>query len=1068
MAELTPNFGSNSSFDPVKATSGGGRDRILPKARLISSNINAKGATTFDFKVLYTDNLGIRTLSVNSRNLVVTGPNGFRQIARLVGKPRFNKKGTRGVATYRIVAPGGNWDFTDNGQYTISMLRRRVSDKSRNFLKPGRLGRGFLVNVPNESPTATFGSGNVTTSNYTFTVTYSDDTAVNAASLDSNDIRVTGPGGFDQLAQLVSVSPAGNGTPLTATYQITAPNGVWTVANDGTYSITMVSNQVSDTFGAPVAPTTIRNFAIEAGKIPPSARLTGGGDIANSGASTYDFTVTYSDNEAVSVATLGNGDVRVTGPNGFSQLATLVTVDSNSNGTPRIATYRITAPGGTWDGPDAGTYTVAIEPNQVTDLLGNITPGSNIGTFGVTIENTPPTATLAGAPTFNLDSGAAYITIAFSDNAGVIAASLNSLNVQVTGPNGYNQTATFVRVNPSSNGTALTATYRIDAPGGSWDGNALKDGTYNVSLSANQVSDVNNNVTPQTAIGSFQVLLKPFRLEAETFQLNNYVVESVPGIASNNGIIRVNGLTGQDVTGTATTTFNGPTGVYDLVIGYFDENDGVSEVTILVNGTAVPKGTWQFNKNFDTDSVNAKSFTRYSISGVEIPAGATITIQGKQVAPGTTSTKEVARVDYIDIIPLSNTSSPANASPGVILGSSGDNTVSGNGSVNTVDYTQLAKGIIADLSKNVVFKPIYGALKIPKIMALGDSITMGEHSQTPTYPGGYRIQLQDRFDADGLDLDFVGSQNQSSVSALNGDTQHESYTGINNTLQELKNVVVASGAFPTGNPDVVLFFAGTGNTGNSSLDFMKAEFELLLNSILTKLSPNAHLLVGSIPPSNTADPVRNQRTADFNALIPGIVGNFAAAGKNVSFVDINSVLTTSDLISGGVHLSAAGHNKVGDKWYDALIDKDTLTGIQNIVGTGFADTIVGNGSANVIEGGRGADTLTGGASGDTFVYRNPNEGGDTITDFGPSDVIQVSASGFGGGLVSGVALASGTASATGTFVNGTSPTGTSANFLYSGGVLRFDPDGTGGQAAVTIANLSGNPSLTSTRISVIA
>lgn len=1068
MADLTPNFGSISNFDPVKATSGGGRDRILPKARLISSNVTAKGATTFDFKVLYTDNIGLRNISINSRNLVVTGPNGFRQIARLVGRPRFNKKGTRGVATYRIVAPGGSWDFADNGQYSISVLRRRVSDKSRNFLRPAKLGKGFLANIPNANPTAALGTGGVTANDYTFTVTYADDIAINAASLDSNDIQVTGPSGFSQLAQLVGVNPAGNGSPLTATYRVSAPNGgVWAAVNDGPYSVSLISNQVADTIGAFAAPASLGNFTIESGKIPPAGKFTSGGDIANSGATTYDFTVTYSDNEAVNVTTLGDGDVRVTGPNGFNQLATLVSVDANSNGTPRTATYRIAAPGGKWDGPDAGTYSVAIEPNQVTDLLGNVTPSSNIGTFGVTIENAAPTAALAGSPTFNLDSGAAYIAIAFSDNAGINAASLNSLNVQVTGPNGYSQTATFVRVNPSGNGTALTATYRIDAPGGSWDGSAAENGTYDVFLAGNQVSDINSNVAPQTAIGSFQVNLTPFRLEAETFQLNNYVVESASGIASNNGLIRVNGVTNQNVIGTATTTFTRPAGIYDLVIGYFDENDGTSEVTILVNGVALPKGTWQFNKDFGTDSVNLQSLTKYSISGVEIPAGATITIQGKQVAPGAVSTLEVARVDYIDFIPLSNTSLPANASPGAILGTSGDNTVAAIGAVNTVDYSQLAKGIIADLADDVVFKPIYGALATPKIMPMGDSITLGEHNQAPTSPGAYRIRLKNNFGADGLTLDFVGSQTQS-VAALNGDTQHESYTGGNNTLQQLKDVVVASGSFPTGNPDVVLLIAGSASTGNSTLAEMKSAFEQLLDSIVAKLSPNAQLLVGSIPPSNTGDALRNQRASDFNALIPGIVGNAVVAGKNVTFVDINSALTTGDLIGDGLNLTSAAHDKVGNKWYDALIDKDSLTGIQNIVGTGFADIIAGNGSANIIEGGRGADRLTGGSGGDTFVYRNANEGGDTITDFGSGDVIQVSASGFGGGLVAGVALANGSASATGAFVNSTTPIGTSANFLYSGSVLSFDPDGTGAQGAVTIATLSGSPSLTSARISVIA
>jgi len=52
-----------------------------------------------------------------------------------------------------------------------------------------------------------------------------------------------------------------------------------------------------------------------------------------------------------------------------------------------------------------------------------------------------------------------------------------------------------------------------------------------------------------------------------------------------------------------------------------------------------------------------------------------------------------------------------------------------------------------------------------------------------------------------------------------------------------------------------------------------------------------------------------------------------------------------------------------------------------------------------------SDWLTGGDGSDIFSYQNANEGGDVITDFnGNYDHIQVSAAGFGGGLVAGMDL----------------------------------------------------------------
>ncbi|MDX2214219.1 MAG: hypothetical protein SFY66_13095 [Oculatellaceae cyanobacterium bins.114] len=1103
---LTSGFSFRSSADAAKAVTGTGRDRIAPRAALATGAVTTAGATNHTFRVVFSDRSGLNRRTIRSGNLLVTGPNGFRQVATLVGKAVFNRPGTRATATYRINAPGGTWDSGDNGNYTIAVLRNKVSDINRNFVRAGALGRGFQVNVvnPNQSPTAVLGTGNLGGNNYTFNITYSDDVAINAGSLDNGDIQVTGPGGFSQFAQFVSVNPAGDGTPRTATYRVNSPGASWTAANNGTYTIAVVANQVSDNAGASVAASNLGTFAVESGRIPPTATVTAS-NITSTGATTYDFTVTYTDSDSVNASSLGAGDIRITGPNGFNELASFVSVDVNSNGTPRVATYRFNAPGGRWDGPDAGTYTIAMEANQVTDTVGNAVPVGSLGTFDVTIESTAPTATLTAGPVFNLGSGASYITVNYADAAG-ITPNFGSRNVRVTGPNGYNQFADFVRSDGSGN-----VTYRINAPGGIWDGTVAKDGTYTVALQAGQVVDLNGN-SAQTTIGEFQVRLAPFRVEAETLTLTNYIVEQAvntgvpffPGVASNNGLIRLAGNSGTNITGSATTTFSGPAGTYNLVVGYFDENDGISRVQVRVNGALVTGGEWDFDNDFGVSNVSTQGFARRQVSNVQLTPGATIEIRGFQVAPGTNSAQETARVDYIDFVPQSNTAGPANSALGVILGTAGDNTVTGGVNANTVDYSQLANGIIAKLADNEVFKPIYGGLNTARILPVGDSITLGEHNATPTYPGAYRIQLNTRFTQEALDIDYVGSVVQTTVpNNLLTDKEVEAYRGSQGGTLEGLTAIAQGASFGSGDPDVILLMAGSASSGGSLFQ-MKANLEALIAAITTKL-PDTKLLVASIPPTNTfsipADPgspfipgdpnavppipdtpavppspaaqnaddlARTARTLDYNSLISGIVGNATAQGYNVSFVDIGSQLTNSDLIEDGVNLKASGHTKVGNAWYSAIIDKDTLSNIQNVVGTALIDTIVGNANANIIEGGLGADNLSGGNGADTFVYRSTAEGGDTITDFTATDFIQISASGFGGGLVAGTALTNGTASATGTFVNGNTAVGNGPNFLYSGGVLRFDADGAGAQAAVTIATLTGAPALTAARINIVA
>jgi|GEM_PF-1007783 len=129
---------------------------------------------------------------------------------------------------------------------------------------------------------------------------------------------------------------------------------------------------------------------------------------------------------------------------------------------------------------------------------------------------------------------------------------------------------------------------------------------------------------------------------------------------------------------------------------------------------------------------------------------------------------------------------------------------------------------------------------------------------------------------------------------------------------------------------------------------------------------------------------------------------------------------------------------------------------QNIFGTAGADILTGNTRNNVIVGSGGADNITGGGGNDVIYFSNASQGIDTISDFNIGDIIRVSASGFGAGLV----------------LNGTpiltlgAAVGTSAQFLYSGGVLSFDPDGTNATAASTLATLTGAPALAVSQIEI--
>lgn len=152
-------------------------------------------------------------------------------------------------------------------------------------------------------------------------------------------------------------------------------------APDGRHAVTETAVNAAGNESPPSAPLTVRLDTI-----PPAATVTAAKVVAP--ASTYTFTVRYVDAGSLDATTLDNGDVRVTGPFSYIQPATLVSVDPPGDGSPRVAIYQVTPPGGGWDAADNGSYLVVVQPGQVLDLAGNAAPTTSTG-FAVAISPTP-------------------------------------------------------------------------------------------------------------------------------------------------------------------------------------------------------------------------------------------------------------------------------------------------------------------------------------------------------------------------------------------------------------------------------------------------------------------------------------------------------------------------------------------------------------------------------------------------------------------------------------------------------------------------------------------------------
>ncbi len=122
----------------------------------------------------------------------------------------------------------------------------------------------------------------------------------------------------------------------------------------------------------------------------PVASLAAVGPIVTAGPTPDTVQVTYSDNIAIDVSSIGIGDIEIVAPNAATLSITGVTVDINTNGSPRVATYTFNVPGGGWDAADNGVYQVNILANQVADAdaVPQFVPAGSLGKFSVAIATT--------------------------------------------------------------------------------------------------------------------------------------------------------------------------------------------------------------------------------------------------------------------------------------------------------------------------------------------------------------------------------------------------------------------------------------------------------------------------------------------------------------------------------------------------------------------------------------------------------------------------------------------------------------------------------------------------------
>ncbi|NQZ00552.1 MAG: hypothetical protein HRT45_07780 [Bdellovibrionales bacterium] len=125
-----------------------------------------------------------------------------------------------------------------------------------------------------------------------------------------------------------------------------------------------------------------------------------------------------------------------------------------------------------------------------------------------------------------------------------------------------------------------------------------------------------------------------FRIEAEDMNLTSGFKAQSNKAASNGSWIQVKG------SGVARYTFQDTAGVYKLTLGYFDEQDGVSRMQVLVNSQ--PVSTFNWDKNLGSRLANSKTKTTKELASIQLNPGDVIELIGQS------DRSEPLRTDYLD------------------------------------------------------------------------------------------------------------------------------------------------------------------------------------------------------------------------------------------------------------------------------------------------------------------------------------------------------------------------------------------------------------------------------------
>jgi hypothetical protein len=227
---------------------------------------------------------------------------------------------------------------------------------------------------------------------HTLHVAYRSAEQIDPKTLGDSDLTVTGPDGKSLAVKLVGGKEPEGRSYRVARYEVGAPGGTW---EKGDYSVALRPGRVCTGAGKVLPGGRLGVFRVASAvseptrpsetvnKNDPKARLVRADDVTKPGAGDVTIVVACDGPVDIRRDSLGLGNVRVVGPNGFHQFPELVSVEPATQGNGLTVSYRVSPPTGKWGEADRGVYTIEIKAYQVADTKGNHVREGVLGRFRV-------------------------------------------------------------------------------------------------------------------------------------------------------------------------------------------------------------------------------------------------------------------------------------------------------------------------------------------------------------------------------------------------------------------------------------------------------------------------------------------------------------------------------------------------------------------------------------------------------------------------------------------------------------------------------------------------------------